>query len=717
MAAKKGKKNKVVLSLSEFHAITPTEQVSSNANSNSGGGGGGRMNWADEMEKLDDGDSAPPSDFVFDRSQLPTAAKSTLDPDLDLASIPKQPPFTAHLSNVSFEADEEKLKAFFKDLVVLNVRMPVDEGNRSKGFAYVEFADRESLIAALTRKDTNFNKRPIKITLDEPKSSGSYGDRRMGGGRDNQRDDGPLKSDEADWRRPSAEPSSQHQESDWSSGRRDNSYQQRGGGSGGGDRSDYMQRNNQNDYSSYNQNRDHNQSKSYGQNRYNQGDRHGGGGAGGGGGYQRRGDGYQQRGGASGYGNRENNEGYNNQNRSGGGGGGSEPDFKRNERTYESSSSESAWKTQPAVELEQPTTPTTSQVNVSHENTAAPIAAAAALAPATVGNRSPTISTTELPKERPKLNLAPRTIPVEESGQVASASSIFGSAKPVNTAAKEKEIEERLKKERDTNNTEKKTTSTSESTHSDQLDKSHDGNVSESHSQRSHKTSFTSNDGRDPAMSPHQHGSPSDQEFQTVGGNRQRRDNRDKIQSNRMPQSNSFQNKPNQSGQQHHRQPQRQHKDSTDASGGRPAGSAWTTKPAADLFNDQHHKQSSGDPANSNNNRYNNNDNINYRSQQNRPASNRDNNRSNNRAAGGDDRKFSRNDRNQRSDNNSNRNFNNNNNNYNSTNNNSRNNNNAGSDRQQFNSNYDNHNPNENNSLGITQNKFANLDIDVEGDF
>lgn len=70
----------------------------------------------------------------------------------------------------------------------------------------------------------------------------------------------------------------------------------------------------------------------------------------------------------------------------------------------------------------------------------------------------------EVVAERPKLNLAPRTLPLpeivtkpeEELPQVeeepkppkVSAEQIFGSAKPVDTAAKEKEIEEKLEKER-----------------------------------------------------------------------------------------------------------------------------------------------------------------------------------------------------------------------------------------------------------------------------
>lgn len=61
------------------------------------------------------------------------------------------------------------------------------------------------------------------------------------------------------------------------------------------------------------------------------------------------------------------------------------------------------------------------------------------------------------PLQRPKLNLKPRSVPKEEeqsggSSPQANASrsaSIFGAAKPVDTAAKEREVEERLKKEQE----------------------------------------------------------------------------------------------------------------------------------------------------------------------------------------------------------------------------------------------------------------------------
>ncbi|XP_069762696.1 eukaryotic translation initiation factor 4Ba isoform X2 [Narcine bancroftii] len=59
------------------------------------------------------------------------------------------------------------------------------------------------------------------------------------------------------------------------------------------------------------------------------------------------------------------------------------------------------------------------------------------------------------PVQRPKLNLKPRSIPKEEVVRAPPAmssgrsASIFGAAKPVDTTAKEREVEERLKKEQE----------------------------------------------------------------------------------------------------------------------------------------------------------------------------------------------------------------------------------------------------------------------------
>merc|ERR1719471_1036138 len=55
----------------------------------------------------------------------------------------------------------------------------------------------------------------------------------------------------------------------------------------------------------------------------------------------------------------------------------------------------------------------------------------------------------EPPKERPKLALAPRSKPKEEADSGATQSNIFGGAKPVDTVKKEKEIEEKLAREKE----------------------------------------------------------------------------------------------------------------------------------------------------------------------------------------------------------------------------------------------------------------------------
>jgi hypothetical protein len=67
-------------------------------------------------------------------------------------------------------------------------------------------------------------------------------------------------------------------------------------------------------------------------------------------------------------------------------------------------------------------------------------------------------SAEEQPKERRKLQLIPRSKPLEESAATpAVTSAIFGGAKPVDTASKEKEIEQKLLKEKEENDRKRET--------------------------------------------------------------------------------------------------------------------------------------------------------------------------------------------------------------------------------------------------------------------
>lgn len=388
------------MSLSEFHAATESSSGGGGGGGGASLGGGGgiggvpasvgqtvRINWADEMEKLDD---SAPTDFVFDRSKLPTAAKSNLAPDFDLESVPKQPPFTAFISNVSFEADESKIRGFFRDSSILNVRLPLDERGRFKGQGYIDFADRESLITALQRNEESFFNRAMKVVL-ESKS-------RHYGGRGGANDSGERASDEADWR---SRPAPRDQES-----------------SGGPLKS----------FSFHNDPMRQGGGNPRYQNRDGGRDGRDGGAGGGGGGYQRRNN-YNN----SNYNNNRERDGQNawqhSNNRSGGGGGGGEyhqgdrPPRRNNYQKFEGGH-------QRRNEGEQREHRESGGEQEKQQPTSTPT------------------SPPEGPSERPKLKLAPRTLPVaEEPDAQASASAIFGSARPVNTAARERMIEEKLQRE------------------------------------------------------------------------------------------------------------------------------------------------------------------------------------------------------------------------------------------------------------------------------
>ena len=51
---------------------------------------------------------------VFDRSKLPTAPRSVRETDIDLSRLPKGPPYTLFLGNLSYEVSEDSLKKFFE---------------------------------------------------------------------------------------------------------------------------------------------------------------------------------------------------------------------------------------------------------------------------------------------------------------------------------------------------------------------------------------------------------------------------------------------------------------------------------------------------------------------------------------------------------------------------------------------------------------------------
>ncbi|XP_050296264.1 eukaryotic translation initiation factor 4B [Anthonomus grandis grandis] len=366
-SGKKGKKTKgKTIALTEFLQDTPgslpTQPVRKSTTS-----------WADEVDEYDAIDSK--SINVV----LPTAPKASRDYDDIASKVPKEAPFMAYLSNLPYDVDEEDITDFFRNLKIVNMRIPKDERSgetpKLKGYGYVEFADRDSLLSALIIPDTNLKNRRIRIEV----ATNTENDRRRGGrmmgDRMGSADTG------GDWRssnRP--EPSedrrdrggfNRDREGGFNRDREGGFNRDREGGSSSFTREGMRDPGRDRDQGTW---RDNDRSSSYNDRYYRCGNRE-------------RDDRDDRRGGFKRFDDKDRNGTFTRSNNRG----------DRDDRESDAPPSE--------------------------------------------------------PRQRPKLNLAPRTKPLEQvvkpDAPAVPTASIFGNAKPVDTAERERQIEEKLLKEKE----------------------------------------------------------------------------------------------------------------------------------------------------------------------------------------------------------------------------------------------------------------------------
>lgn len=131
---------------------------------------------------------------------LPTAPKAARSSEIDTSRVPKVPPFKIYMGNIPYDFDEDMIKDFFSPHEPISIEIPKgDKGSR--GFGYVEFGDRESLIAALAKDGTSLGQRSVRISLPEESGRGRDGDRpRRDGGMGGMDGRDPGRTDN-DWRR------------------------------------------------------------------------------------------------------------------------------------------------------------------------------------------------------------------------------------------------------------------------------------------------------------------------------------------------------------------------------------------------------------------------------------------------------------------------------------------------------------------------------------
>ncbi|KAK0703320.1 hypothetical protein B0T26DRAFT_806927 [Lasiosphaeria miniovina] len=108
-------------------------------------------------------------------------------------TLPNKPPYMAYLGNLSYDATAKSVSDFFSGYKILNVQMVEDrEQNQPKGFAFAEFEKLEGLKEALTRDGVSFKGRSIRIKIAGPLKdkygSGSAKDKYSSGGGESTRD-------------------------------------------------------------------------------------------------------------------------------------------------------------------------------------------------------------------------------------------------------------------------------------------------------------------------------------------------------------------------------------------------------------------------------------------------------------------------------------------------------------------------------------------------
>ncbi|KAJ1307430.1 hypothetical protein OPQ81_001532 [Rhizoctonia solani] len=159
--------------------------------------------WADEMESLPTAPAArapddAPSDRYGrgDRDFTSRPDRPPIAPREDLP-LPTAPPYIAYVGNLSFDLIEDDLGRFFAPETLKSIKVIRDRDEKPKGFGYVEFETLDGLKNALSKSGTQLNSRTVRVSVAEPPK-----ERERGSGFTS------LAGESSDWRRGAPPPTS-----------------------------------------------------------------------------------------------------------------------------------------------------------------------------------------------------------------------------------------------------------------------------------------------------------------------------------------------------------------------------------------------------------------------------------------------------------------------------------------------------------------------------
>lgn len=159
-------------------------------------------NWADEMDDLPIAPAMKDPnalkrgdpgyfDSIPDRGSRggPGGGMGGFDssrPPREELPLPSRPPYTVFVGNLDFATTEEDMRDFFEGLEMVSAKLIRDMDQKPKGFGYVEFKTLDGLKDALGRSGGQMLGRTIRTSVAEPPKEsgrgGGFGERSTSGG-------------------------------------------------------------------------------------------------------------------------------------------------------------------------------------------------------------------------------------------------------------------------------------------------------------------------------------------------------------------------------------------------------------------------------------------------------------------------------------------------------------------------------------------------------
>jgi translation initiation factor 4B len=130
--------------------------------------------WADEMDSLPNAPAARTDQenagdrFERREDYLNSRPDRQLGPPREDIPIPTQPPYTAFVGNLAFDLTEDELEQFFSGVKTKSVKIIKSKDEKPKGFGYIEFDNVEGLKDALSKTGSSFSGRTIRVSVAEP---------------------------------------------------------------------------------------------------------------------------------------------------------------------------------------------------------------------------------------------------------------------------------------------------------------------------------------------------------------------------------------------------------------------------------------------------------------------------------------------------------------------------------------------------------------------